>query len=444
MKRFFLAFLVLVLFTGTAAAEDAEVLTSGDYLYTILADGTVCVNHYSGVSSELTIPAEIDGKTVTAIGDEAFVGREDLTAITIPDSIRKVGTNPFRGSLAAIRVSPEHSFLEVIDGVLFEKETKRLISCSYASNLSEYAIPQGTRQIGKQAFSGCTLTAVTIPDSVTTIEDQAFAWCYSLTSITIPDSVQEVGANPFVYTPASIQVSPEHPCLEVLDGVLFEKESKRLISYPHGCSLSEYAIPQGIRQIGDDAFSGSTLTSVTIPDSVTAIGSGAFSTCRSLRAVTIPDGVTAIEDLTFAGCDSLTEITIPDSVTSIGVGAFGSRSLTEITIPDSVTSIGDAAFSGCSSLTAITIPDGISSIGDLLFYDCGSLTSVTIPDSVTSIGEWAFRNCGSLTAITIPDSVTAIGVSAFDGCDILTLTVGQGTCAEQYCKDNNLLYQYTN
>jgi len=132
-------------------------------------------------------------------------------------------------------------------------------------------------------LSGCEmLVSVIIPDSVTTIGNNAFVDCTNLTSITIPDSVTS---------------------------------------------------------IGDDAFSYcSSLTSVTIPDSVTRIGERAFSRCTSLTSVTIPDSVTSIGDEAFSVCESLTSVTIPDSVTSIGISTFEyCTSLTSVTFQGTIT-----------------------------------------------------------------------------------------------------------
>ena len=142
------------------------------------------------------------------------------------------------------------------------------------------------------------LTAVVIPDSVTSIGDWAFYDCSSLTSITIPDSVTSIG---------------------------------------------DYAF-----------YDCSSLTSVTIGNSVTSIGERAFRYCSSLTSISIPDGVTSIGGSAFEGCSSLTSITIPDSVTSIGDSTFSScRNLTKITLPNSITSISRYAFFYCSSLTSI-------------------------------------------------------------------------------------------
>ena len=156
-------------------------------------------------------------------------------------------------------------------------------------------------------------------------------------------------------------------------------------------------IPAGVTEIGNDAFSDSSLAEVNMPDSVKKIGDGAFSFCSAL-----------------------TEITIPNSITKIGKGIFSHCSeLTHITIPNSVTEIGDYAFASCYNLMYITIPDSITKIGNYAFSCCYSLTEITIPNSVTKIGNGAFSDCWDLTNIDIPDSVTEIGEGIIDGCSLL-------------------------
>ena len=293
--------------------------------------------------------------------------------------------------------------------------------------------------IGWRAFWYCSsLTSITIPNSVTSIDDWAFNGCEKLTQINVDT--------------ANTVYSSEN-------GVLFNKEKTELIRYPEGKADTSYSIPSSVTNIGDRAFEDcSSLTSVTIPNSVTSIGYMAVSGCSGLTSITIPDSVTSIGDYAFSGCSSLTSITIPDSVTSIGDWAFNNcRSLasvyisdivswcdisfvssdsnplsqgadlylngklvTALVIPDSVTSIGKYAFCGCSSLASITIPDSVTSIGISAFWGCSSLTSVTIGDSVTSIDWGAFRSCSSLKSITIPNSVISIDSNAFEYCSSLT------------------------
>ncbi|MFR4138584.1 MAG: leucine-rich repeat domain-containing protein [Christensenellales bacterium] len=431
-KKCFVALLMVVVmmcacWTGVLAEDvERETFTSGDYEYALLDDGTVEITGYNGKAEKLTIPNMLNGKKVTSIDNRAFYLCNSLISIIIPDSVEKISVNPFAycRTLKSIFVSSEHPYFFAIDGVLFRKADSCLISYPKGREYTTYNIPQGITAIESSAFYDCKfLTRVTIPDSVTSIGDCAFSLCDSLTSITIPDSVEQIGTNPFTVCSAlkSISVSPEHPYFATIDGVLFRKADKALISYPAGISSSTYTIPQGITAIGDSAFYYcDSLTSVSIPDSVTSIGDNAFYFCESLTSVTIPDSVTAIGDSAFSYCDSLTSVSIPDSVTSIG----------------------DSAFYSCDSLTSVSIPDSVTAIGNRAFYSCDSLTSVSIPNSVTAIGDRAFYYCDSLTSVSIPNSVTAIGDYAFGDCSNLTLTVPRNSYAAEYAKSNDIYYTY--
>ena len=301
--------------------------------------------------------------------------------------------------------------------------------------------------IGYEAFWRCeSLTSVTIPNSVTSIEGRAFKECTSLTSVTIPNSVTSIGW--FAFEGTALYNDPAN----WENGALYIDDC--LIKVDKGFA-GHFRIKENTRVIAGGAFRYcSSLTSVTIPNSVTSIGEEAFDGCESLTSVTIPDGVTSIGYKAFKGCKSLTSVSIPSSVTRIGYYPFkGCTSLTSMvvasgnstydsrdncnaiietatntlfagcqntTIPNSVTSVGDVAFAGCTSLTSVTIPNSVTSIGEWAFEECTSLTSVTIPNGVTSIGWGAFSGCTSLTSVTIPNSVTSIGVDAFGGCTSLT------------------------
>ena len=417
--------MLCICWTSALADEERETFTSEDYEYALLDDGTVEITRYYGNAEKLTIPDTLGGKkvtsignrtflwcdsltsviipdSVTSIGDGAFFACDSLTSITIPDSVAQISENPFTScsSLKIISVSPEHLYFAAIDGVLFRKADKALISYPAGIESPTYTIPQGITSIGDGAFSFCdSLTSITIPNSVTSIGDGAFSSCSSLTSVSIPDSIEQIGVNPFTSCSRlkKIYVSPEHLYFATIDGVLFRKADKALISYPAGISSSTYTIPQGITSIGDSAFSG----------------------CSSLTSISIPDSVTSISDGTFYYCTSLTSVTIPNSVTSIG----------------------DSAFADCKFLTSVSIPDSVTSIGDGAFYACYSLTSITIPDSVTSIGDWAFASCKFLTSVTIPDSVTSIGDGAFLLCPA-NLTVPRNSYALEYAKANKIPYTY--
>ena len=458
MRKLFSLLLCLALCLGAAAsAEEAksEAFTSGAFRYILRNDGTAKIISYSSEEKTLTIPTELDGHPVTAlgdfaIGDEGFgdlivLDNEELTSVTIPDSVTELGVNPFGGciNLETINVSPDHPTLAVIDGVLFSKPDKRLICYPTAMAGDAYAIPQGIRIIGKAAFYLSDLTAVSIPDSVTEIEGNPFYCCYMLTTFTLPLT---------------------QPYLTVMDGVLFSKPDKRLVCYPLGLEAETYTVPQGTEIIGEKAFYVKHMTGVVLPDSVTAIADEAFA-FTGIASVSIPDSVTAIGDnaffwsdlasvsipgslnkigaYAFEYCSDLTEIILPDGIVQIPEGMFcDCNRLVSVTIPDSVTAIGENAFFNCDGLASLVIPDSVTAIGDKAFSDCDGLTSLVIPDSVTAIGENAFSDCDALTSLVIPDSVTEIGNNAFSNCDGLTVTVNRGSYAAQYCKDSGVKYQY--
>ncbi|MBR0486505.1 MAG: leucine-rich repeat protein [Treponema sp.] len=387
---------------------------------------------------------------LTSIPDSTFRDCSKLSGISIPDSVTTIGKAAFFGctSLTSITVDSNNANYSSIDGVLFNKDATAIITYPAGKQSDSYTIPDSVTSISDQAFLFCTsLASVTIGNSVTSIGDSAFYGCDSLSSVTIPDSVTSIGGSAFYFCKSLSSVIISDSVTTIGEGAFASCKS-----------LTSVTIPDSVTTIGSTTFSGCTsLSSVTIPDSVTSIGTRAFEYCTSLSSVTIPDSVTSIVNYTFKECTSLSSVTIPDSVTSIGYASFSyCTSLTTITvdsnnayyssidgvlfnkaattiitypegkqsaaytIPDSVTSIGQYAFYQPSALSSVTIPDSVTYIGDYAFYFCKSLSSVTIPDSVTSIVDHTFCNCTSLSSVTIGNSVTSISSSAFYDCSKLT------------------------
>ena len=467
----------LVTFAAMAVlcAVCAGAETYGDYEYDVLDNGTVEITGYNGSAEKVDIPAEIDGKSVTSIGNYAFSGNSSFTNVTIPNGVTNIGIGAFDNCRKLISISIPNCVTSIGDYAFSScygltritiPESVKIISefvfsdCRNLTNiripgsvtsickgafrgctsLTSITIPNGVTSIGGSAFDGCTsLTSITIPNSVTRILGDTFRDCSNLTSVTLPESLTYIGSafggctsltsitipNSVTYVDAyafagctsltEIKVAVENPNYVSVNGVLYNKSRTVLICYPAGKKDKNYKILDSVTAINRYAFYGCTsLASIMIPDSVTEICESAFSGCTSLTSITIPDSVMSIARFTFYYCANLKSIKIPNSVTNIGESAFGGcTSLTSITIPNSVTDIDTNTFSGCTSLTSITIPNSVTEIGWWAFYGCTSLTSITIPNSVTNIGESAFRGCTSLTSITIPNSVTSIGKKAF-------------------------------
>ena len=228
-----------------------------------------------------TLNADGECSTCTATASAGL----KINLVSGSQSVRGLGT--YTGKEVIIPSSVNGALVTDINTTAFKNK-----------DIEAVYIPYTVKNIGKQAFYGCTsLTGINIPGSVTNISYSAFENCTSLTNITLPNSVTSIGPRAF-----------------------------------SGCtSLASIHIPNGVTTIGFSAFHECTsLTSIDIPDSVISIGEWAFYGC-SFTSITIPNRVTTICDLTFGSCTSLTSITIPSSVTSIGSGAFDSCSaLTEL------------------------------------------------------------------------------------------------------------------
>lgn len=318
----------------------------------------------------IELPRQINGMPITSISDYAFFYCNNLTEIVIPDSVTSIGDNAFEhcDGLTSIEVSDSNTEYKSIDGNLYSKDGRTLIQYAIGKTATSFAIPDSVTSIGDDAFCYCdNLTKIVIPDSVTSIGDGAFFECDSLTSIEVSDGNAEYKS---------------------IDGNLYSKDGTTLILYAPGKTVASFAIP----------------------DSITSIGDRAFSYCNSLTSVVIPDSVTSIGDRAFRYCDGLTKIVIPDAVTSIGDQAFyHCSSLTEIVIPDAVTSIGKGTFSDCYRLTSVVIGNGVTSIYDNAFDGCTSLTRITFKDTSTwyrtfNYSDWKDKTLGTKTDVTTPSN----------------------------------------
>ena len=453
-------------------------------------------NEYSGsVAIPETITYNSEIYSVTSIAKTAFTYCSELTEITIPSSVTDIEAIAFLScyDLTKILVSSNNEKYSSENGVLYNEDKTILIKYPEGKNDKSCTIPNSVTSIVDYAFYNCSvLTSVTIPNSVTSIGDYAFSYCSSLTEIIVSSNNEKFSSDNGVLFNKDKTILIKYPegnknsKYTIPNSVTSIGED----AFKNCKGLTTVTIGENVESIGEYAFSYCIgLTSITIPNSVTSIGLGAFYDCSGLIEVTIPNSITSIDFGTFYNCSSLTEITIPNSITSIGSSAFwGCSELTEVTIPNSITSIDFGTFYNCSSLTEITIPNSVSSVGSSAFSGCSGLTDVVIPNSVTSIennafydtgiynneSNWdngvlyidnclieakndlvngsyiiidgtrliaddAFSGCSVLTSVTIPNSVTSIGDYAFSHCSSLTEIIVSSN-NEKFSSDNGVLF----
>jgi hypothetical protein len=140
--------------------------------------------------------------SVNTISDYAFAGAR-LTSVTLPASVTSLGNGPFDATpdLTAINVNPANPAFLSVNGVLFNHTGTILINYPAGKPGTTYAFPSGVTSVGASAFAGCTLTSITIPDTVTSIEDSAFYQCFSLSSVTLGAALANIDALAFAYCP---------------------------------------------------------------------------------------------------------------------------------------------------------------------------------------------------------------------------------------------------
>lgn len=249
---------------------------------------TGTIKKYNGNDTVVVIPPTISGWPVTKIGEDAFQDNTTITSVTIPANVTEIGANAFAGctNLTSVTYGGDWSNLTIQSGnpavqdaanaPLFDFEfilnNTAVIVTNYKYNgaAADVTIPsryQGkpVTTIGHAAFFNSAVTSVTIPDSVTSISDEAFINCPKLTNISIPNSVTYIGFSAF------------SSCT----------------------SLKSITLPSSLSFISGALFLGcSQLTTIHIPVSVTSIGNNAFADCPSLMTVTYPGSKTQWDDIT--------------------------------------------------------------------------------------------------------------------------------------------------
>jgi len=476
-------------------------------------DGRVVVG-YHGNDKHVVIPSQIKGKTVTEIAGQGFYGCKELVSVTIPETITVIGTEAFNYctnlqevhfsnglqtigkeafknciSLSSISFPDtlttlgESAFMccDSLKEVTIPASVKNWGGSFYMSGVEKVELEEGLSYIGYGVFAVTNIKEIILPDSIQSIEfnafngcdnlenvvlnqglktisDGAFGDCSSIRQIVIPDTVTSVNARAF------------KDC-DRLEYVIFEGDAPETFLDPNFLSVGSYYVchykdAKGFTSpywnhfktalISDDHLTitkpeitfyrdyeyfeqdgtisiiryNGTAKKVSVPSSidgkpVTSIGYAAFANNSNLEILHIPSSVETIGAYAFAYCERLHNVTLSEGIREIGKEAFVlCLEIQAIDLPDTLKVLGDSAFSNCRGLTHITIPGSLEEWG-VGAFSFSYIETVTLQEGLTSIGNSAFHG-SKLTEVVLPSTVTEIKECAFYDCNLQTVKLNEG------------------
>ena len=426
------------------------------------SEGTI-TNYYNkneNCSNDVVIPEKINGVSVTAIGDSAFLDK-DLNSVVFSDTLESIGSFAFlANNLNKIDLGPN---------------LKKVYVAAFMSNqLKEVNISNGVEQLAALAFYNNLVEKVDFPNSITYIGSQVFnqnlfsdedAFIYKRnddgtedkttimsysgenTNVVIPEGVTTTYLAAFAGQPMLTRNGYAPLSNRKIESVLFPDTITEIwmSSFSYN-NLKNVVIPDSVIKVGSSSFSNNILEEIKLPDSLEKIEDSAFS-YNSLKKVNIPNSVTEIARNAFQH-NELNDINFSENLTTIGVSAFLDNNLTTLSLPNSITSIGGGAFNnnklpdeqayiyarnvdGSEDKTTvisygglnknIVIPNNITKIGTSSFMEC-EIESVSIPDSVTAIESSAFLH-DKLYDVVLPKNLTSIGANAFSGNNLSSIVI---------------------
>ena len=363
------------------------------------------------------ITAVVVEEGVTDVASFAFEGFEELTTVTLADTVETVGYAAFQGCSALTEVHMPygvHVSMDAFTGTSWLENLPRDesgfaihkgIVLHYNGEAQDIEIPDSVVSIAG-GFSDTKLNSVLLPDSVVILGDYAFYNQKNLKQVNFPNGLRYVGDYAF-----------------------------------ESAGLLEAMLPESVEYLGDGAFGWcGKLTAASVPGGLTYLGASVFRECGDLVDVTLGEGIEVIPDYMFCYCDSLQEVELPDTITCIGYEAFARcYALKEIVIPVGVIFIGYSAFWDCWNMTAVVLPEGLVTIASSAFDGCNRLEQMNLPDSLETFsidgmentpwvqnkyddngyaveGQWLLSYRGSDSSVVIPDSVKRIAGYALDAC----------------------------
>ena len=371
--------MILLVFVPVVSAKGER---KSDFSYKTLKDKTIEITAYNGNAQDVVVPAVIDGKKVSSIGELAFIRKNTIKNLTISEGITKIDCDAFMGC-------------ESMKNVVLPKSIKEIVYGAFQGcvSLETINLPVGITKIDEAVFWFCeSLKEINIPDSVTEIGDSAFYNCVSLSKVTFPKSLKILGYAAFF------------DCTS-LEKIRITNNLKELGMYAFkntGYWNNKENWENGILYLGKYILGAEKTLSgaVKIKEGTRIIDTSAFSECKKLTSLHIPKSVRLFSNkysFSLVDCTNLKSITVDEEnkyYSSVSGVLYNKKQTTLFRYPSakkakvfnikkSVSRIENSAFEGSRYLTTVNFDkNSKAEIGYHSFYNCKAMKTLTIPKNV--------------------------------------------------------------
>ena len=431
--------------------------------------------HFAANTSSLqsiTLPANL-----LAIGNSAFQNSGKLRTLTIPTTVTTLGTSILQNTvdLESLTIGGQlPAFLRFYFGgtsataggvlpaalkhVTITNTTSNILPTSYfqafttletitlpnsiteiqsnafngTSNLKSVVLPENLVTLGVSTFQASGIETIVIPNSVTILPNDTFRGAIRLTSVTLPNGLVTIGLTVFFDAINLTSLTIPSTVTSIGTGILnstsagatskIDSITVNLESFAPTLSFLRYLFGGTSTTAGGNLPQSLKTVNLT-STALTAIPNGFFQNFATIETITLSNTFTTMGNDVFNGTTALKNVTLPTALTNIGNNAFlNSSSLSTVNVPNTVTTLGNSAFSGTTALTSFKFPESLLSIGTAVFQNSGLIT-VTIPTVLTAIPNDTFFGATNLLDVTMHDGITSIGANAFRGTKITEISL---------------------
>lgn len=405
----------------------------------------VCGSVTNGLFENQTVYAVTINEGITKVGDRAFFGCQTLKTVNFPQSLNAVGSYAFYDNIGYCKVNlPDNT--EYIGEKAYGNCT-RLTNISFSDKMKEIGLDAFyncknlaadircvDKSIDEGLFCGQNVFTVSFPDTITSVGNSAFA---AKNDIDLTIAYENgIIANELLKNENGVNKSGTVSKIYIGDGI-----GEIGNSAFYGSSFDDIHIYGNLENVGENAFKNSAFKNAYFNGNVDFVGNGAFEN-STINAVVFEKNVGELGENAFKNTTELKTAEFKGNVNIIGKNAFEQSLLKKAEIKGNVSkaddyafynclkleevifggeleTIGSHTFDGCKILPKLKLPETVTEIGSYAFYDCNQMAGINIPEKVSKINEYTFYGCANLKEANLSDNITFVGGYAYYGCTAL-------------------------